>query len=57
MRRPQTPAPPGETFVLQFKTAYRAPDGSSRLRVVTTARTWASRGDEEVRSPSHPNRT
>lgn len=51
----QAPAVGGEVFVLQFTTRYVHPDGSTRLRVVTAARRWVSRGDEEVCHPPSPS--
>jgi len=43
-----TPAPGGEVFVMQFTTRYVHPDGSTRLRVITSARRWVSGGDTEL---------
>jgi hypothetical protein len=37
---------PGQPLVLQLVTRYRHPDGSSRIRVLTTARTWGGSNDE-----------
>ncbi|KAK9805138.1 hypothetical protein WJX72_001479 [[Myrmecia] bisecta] len=42
------PVPDGQLFLLQFLTHYQHPDGQQRLRVVTTARRWASPGANEV---------
>lgn len=36
----------GQPLVLQLVTRYRHPDGSSRIRVLTTARTWGGTNDE-----------
>jgi hypothetical protein len=43
----QSPAPAGRTFVVQFTASYSHPDGSERVRVISTARRWAASADSD----------
>lgn len=42
-----SPAPAGRTFVVQFTASYSHPDGSERVRVISTARRWAASADSD----------